>query len=363
MTRAQLLPLAQNGDVEAQYKLAMKFFRGEGGPVDQAGAFDWVSQAAPRGHKESQFVLGAFYHNGEGVEKNMSEAVRWYRSAAAQGHAGAQFNLGCCYESGEGVPASMAEAVYWYHLSAEQADADAIEALKELGEWRGTHMVDARVLLEADAERGSMEAQFQLGVQMARSKSSPEDLKKGVEWLRKAAAQLHPGAQSALGALHEKGMGVPRDFAEAVRCYRLAADQGHATAQFNLGYCYEQGRGVARDVQTAIAWYRKAAEQGDPDAGQALRDLESASDAVQPVIEISATADEIERGSPDGVETVQGAMAPMEVSSDASQSGDLQLTAVEETVVEDQMNMETTSSKEAVLDTEADPQGDFVTAM
>ena len=66
--------------------------------------------------------------------ENYTKAVECYRQAAEQGYAKAQCNLGVCYYNGYGVPQSYSEAVKWYRKAAEQGQADAIEALKILGE-------------------------------------------------------------------------------------------------------------------------------------------------------------------------------------------------------------------------------------
>ena len=46
----------------------------------------------------------------------------------------AQYNLGVCYYNGDGVAQSYAEAVKWFRKAAEQGYAEAIEALRLLGE-------------------------------------------------------------------------------------------------------------------------------------------------------------------------------------------------------------------------------------
>ena len=70
-------------------------------------------------------------------------------------------------------------------------------------------------------------------------------------------------AQYNLGAMYDNGDGVPEDDAEAAKWYHKAADQGHVNAQFNLGVMYANGEGVAKNAAEAATWYRKAADQGD----------------------------------------------------------------------------------------------------
>ncbi len=58
---------------------------------------------AEQGDVNAQFLLGAMYDKGLGVPQDYAEAVKWYRKAAEQGYAGAQNNLAFMYDDGEGV--------------------------------------------------------------------------------------------------------------------------------------------------------------------------------------------------------------------------------------------------------------------
>ncbi len=49
---------------------------------------------AEAGDVEAQFKLGVIYDRGENVPQHFAEAVKWYRAAAEQGHAEAQLALG-----------------------------------------------------------------------------------------------------------------------------------------------------------------------------------------------------------------------------------------------------------------------------
>src|SRR5713226_6369422 len=46
-------------------------------------------------------------------------------------------------------------------------------------------------------------------------------------------------AQYNLGVMYDRGQGVTRDYAVAVRRFRKAADQGFAAAQLSLGVMYD----------------------------------------------------------------------------------------------------------------------------
>ena len=90
---------------------------------------DAVKKAAEQGQVDAQLNLGVRYARGDGVTQDYAEAERWFRQAAEQGHAGAQNNLGVMYDKGEGVPEDDAEAVSWYRQAAEQGDAECASTI------------------------------------------------------------------------------------------------------------------------------------------------------------------------------------------------------------------------------------------
>ncbi len=65
---------------------------------------------AEHGNVGAQYYLGIMYENGRGVKRDYAEALRWYRKAADQNFAVAQINLGTMYEHGEGVERDYDEA-------------------------------------------------------------------------------------------------------------------------------------------------------------------------------------------------------------------------------------------------------------
>ena len=84
-------PTAEHGLAITSYKLGRSYYDGIG-----ASNECWI-QAAEQGHVEAQFKLGTAYSKGKGVAKNLEEAAKWYKMAAEQGHAKAQFKLGTAH--------------------------------------------------------------------------------------------------------------------------------------------------------------------------------------------------------------------------------------------------------------------------
>lgn len=123
---AAMMPAAEKGDVEAQYRIARQLRDGLGVEPDPAAAVKWFARAAEKGHVGAQFALGTMYANGEGVKQDLARATEWYTLAANLGrHVGAQFALGQSYFHGHGVPRDYAEAFNWYLQAAERGHAAA----------------------------------------------------------------------------------------------------------------------------------------------------------------------------------------------------------------------------------------------
>src|SRR5262245_19742723 len=71
---------------------------------------------------------------------------------------------------------------------------------------------------------------------------------KRIEEYRAAADRGSVDAMFNLGVLHAEGRGTLRDDVRAVEWYRAAAERGHAAAMYNLATMLEQGRGTPADL-------------------------------------------------------------------------------------------------------------------
>ena len=92
---------------------------------DYATAFKISLPLAEQGDAEAQFSLGFMYDHGQGVPQDYAEAVKWYLKAAEQGYANAQYNLGLMYKDGQGVSQDYVQAYMWLNLAAKKGHEDA----------------------------------------------------------------------------------------------------------------------------------------------------------------------------------------------------------------------------------------------
>ena len=75
---------------------------------------------AEQGNVTAQYNLGQMYEKGKGVPQDYKEAVRLYRLSAEQEHASAQHNLGAMYDNGQGILQDYALAHMWFNLCGSQ---------------------------------------------------------------------------------------------------------------------------------------------------------------------------------------------------------------------------------------------------
>ena len=99
---------------------------------DYKAAYDEWLPLAELGDVEAQYNLGVMFDEGASVDQDLGKAAAWYRKAAEQGFLDAQANLGMMYYRGEGVTSDRTEAAKWLQLAADKGDAEAAALLKQL---------------------------------------------------------------------------------------------------------------------------------------------------------------------------------------------------------------------------------------
>ena len=112
------LPMAKQGDANAQFYLGLLHSRQLIDQASQEQAVKWYLLAANNDHVNAQFNLGIKYDKGLGVEQSATEAFSWYFKAANNGHPEAQFNVANMYRDGRGVEHSNEQAATWYKASS-----------------------------------------------------------------------------------------------------------------------------------------------------------------------------------------------------------------------------------------------------
>ncbi len=144
---AECMPLAQEGNMTAQFCVGRMYANGFGVMMDDAEALKWYGLAAESGHAEAQYSLGVMHANGWGVPMNDEEAAKYYRQSAEQGFLQAIGALAYVTYRGIGVEEDLAAGYMWYHVAAELGDFSAIANRDALAE-----QLSQEAVLNAQAE-------------------------------------------------------------------------------------------------------------------------------------------------------------------------------------------------------------------
>lgn len=260
------LRLAQQGNIAAQFNLALMYSNGEGVTQDDGQAVYWYRKAANQGDAASQNNLGLKYEYGKGVTQDYNQAVYWFQKAANQGNVYGQYNLGTMYEKGRGVTQDNAQALYWYRKAAEQGNASAqsnIASLYIQGNGVKKDYYQSMMWYKKAAENGHANAQCNLGEGYQFGKGVVQDYSQAVYWYRKAAEQENRFAQCFLGNLYYEGKGIEQDFQKALEYYfESISDSSEIYFEplYRIGTMYEKGHCVKQNYEEAMRWYRKARE-------------------------------------------------------------------------------------------------------
>jgi TPR repeat protein len=155
------------------------------------------------------------------------------------------------------------------HIEALRAKADrgSAQAQYELGYRHANGLgvgVDKALAFKfflASAAQGDVRSEYEVSRYYSGLMADRLDLQQAFAYLNKAAEHGHGPAQVALGFVHFNGNSrVPRSLPLAFRWFGKAAENGMVGAQCMLGDFYKAGLGGAtQDFAEAIKWYRLAA--------------------------------------------------------------------------------------------------------
>ncbi|MGP6086808.1 SEL1-like repeat protein [Antarctobacter jejuensis] len=257
----------ETGDALAQYRYGRVLIEGRGGPVDPAGAVDWLDKAVAQNHAEAATLLARIYLSDvpNGPARDAAKAAELLTKAATRGDAAAQYLLGLLYRAGEGVEQDGQAAFNWLLAAAEQRHTEAQKALAQgflSGPQEVRNVAEGERWMRAAASEGDPEAQLRLAMLLDDPESGVTNRVEALDWFRRAAELGHPLAQRMLGTRYLQGDGVAADPQEAFRWLTSAAEAGDAGAMTNLGFAFASGTGTAQDYAQAARWYNRASELG-----------------------------------------------------------------------------------------------------
>jgi hypothetical protein len=157
---------------------------------------------AQQGDAQAQNYVGEIYEKGLGLEADYALAAEWFRKAAEQGYSRAQINLGYLYESGLGVPRDVVTAMNWYRKASGLTDGkveyvSSIEATRreaaklETAGLRQEVSQLSQELVQARREASQRKSQLQASVQeVGKLRQTLENARLAAQSARAAAAPV-----------------------------------------------------------------------------------------------------------------------------------------------------------------------------
>jgi TPR repeat protein len=246
-------PMLEPAAIEAR---GFDYWLGRGVERDFVEAASWLEQAAAAGRPYAAAVLADLYRHGRGVERDLERARELNRRAASAAIAPAQTFLGFEFLAplDKSESRDPAAALPWVQAAAEQEDATALYYLAQMhvsGEVGAADWDLAQRLLTRAAELGYPPAGAQAGVYLLGRDAAPEDVQRGLYFLRTAAASGNGLAAYALGMSYLFGQHVERDAGLAAQWLTRASELEVAVATAWLAELYMKGLGVTADVARA----------------------------------------------------------------------------------------------------------------
>jgi uncharacterized caspase-like protein len=148
------LPLAEQGDLNAQTYVGEIFEKGLGAAPDYNAAVVWYRRAAEKGFSRAAINLGVLFEQGLGVPKDPKQALSWYRRAAGL----KELSFDIVPENQSGIVQQLQKEVASLQTQLKDKQDELTRSQRELENLRRN--LDQRKS-DADAERRGIASQRQ----------------------------------------------------------------------------------------------------------------------------------------------------------------------------------------------------------
>jgi TPR repeat protein len=129
-----LTPVAERGNAEAQYVMAMVLCypewrkQGSGISQDKTAAHAWFLKAAKQGHSYAAAEAAKDFFYGDGTTQDHDQALRWYEAAAQANHPHAQCMASKLYMQRfvkSGNTQELSKSINWLQKAVDNGDEEA----------------------------------------------------------------------------------------------------------------------------------------------------------------------------------------------------------------------------------------------
>ena len=287
---------ALKGHAEAQCKLAICYFSGNGVSQNNTKAVDLLEKAITQGNPEATLLLGKYllaenknnekairgftllkkladngnsdaafevgkaFKTGNGTPWNLVEAVNYFQKSKNKD---AEIALAACYLHGKGVSPDIRKAFQLYQKSPESPWAlqGVAECYKKLYEPDLSKEFAAKALLrfQKKATDGDGEAMYETAIAFLEGRGTSQDKEKAKMWLQKGADAKNPRCMMRLAVM---SLEQKKEIEKSIETLLKIGEAAHAEAFFALGNVYRKGEVVPAAENKAKEYFEKSAAMG-----------------------------------------------------------------------------------------------------
>ena len=279
---------AEQGEIYGMKNLAWIYSKGMYGPSNTFGqgataqvksggvapnhqlAEEWMAKAVNLDTAKGQYeyanlIYGEFDDNGFQDTTRFNDAGEWFKKSAEQGYDKAQYKLADMYHTGKLVSTNGTEAIEWFLKAAAQGNTEAQAAVGRLEKtYRDSDLLkstDLVAILRQSAEKGNLDAQYQLAHRYQTGDGVTKDPVQAFTWMQKVTEhnqRLNTRVSDAmyeLALMYERGEGVTQDSTNAQEFFYQAAAGFQPDASYRVGQFYENKTATPESDYQAVKHY------------------------------------------------------------------------------------------------------------
>ena len=247
---------AMNGDIEAKYQLARRYFYGNDVERDYDQAQMWYGLAAAAGHSFAKYELGKMYLYGIGIEKNQELGTEYCLDAYWNFRASVEKSYG--FDVGRSVDDGTAEKEGFTGIKAAAYLMYTLGRMEYAGEGMPRDYSKAYQWFRLSADGGHVHSNYRLAKMYYAGEGIRQDYAMAESYFRTAADGKDKYAYYALGKMFDTGIGAEQNYKKAADWYTKASMENVSYADYRLAKMYSNGQGVEKDDELADALYQKA---------------------------------------------------------------------------------------------------------
>jgi TPR repeat protein len=224
-------------------------------------ALRYLKSAAEKGHADAQYYLALHYYRGAGVSKNIEKANEWLIKSADNGSPMGLHELGCLYLKGRVFPKDHKKAIELLKKAVAQGSAEAEYDFCLMHHYGKILRKDDKKAFEwamKAADKNHSEAKDYLGMAYTRGWGVERNYQKAVEWFEKSVDNYYNSqAMCDLAFMKYNGLGCKKDYKEVLKLVDKLDARRDLGGILLLARLYREGKAIPKNLERAERLYRE----------------------------------------------------------------------------------------------------------